>query len=170
MSGGPNHKTTRQPLLEVRSLGLDMRKTSLKRIVVIFFVMMLFDACTTADSYSVSSMDGKKCLSFEYSNSMIPGDDLYVKLYLHGLSTNKNQYVKMIWSELGTVDVDWGASPIKIRSLMIRENTMPTDIVDVASTLSAAEREDFHKPNSSWRSYDFTGISSGKYEPCKGSL
>ena len=142
----------------------------MKRIVIVFFAMMLFNACTTADSYSVSSEDGKKCLLFEYSNSMILGDDRYVKLYLRNPSTKRNQYVKMIWSELGTVDVDWGASPIKIRSLMIRENTVPKDILDVASTLSASEREGFHELNSSWKSYDFTGISSGRYESCKGSL
>ena len=143
---------------------------SIRKIVVMFFVMMLFDACTTADSYSISSMDGKKCLLFEYSNSVIPGDDLYVKLYLHNSSTKKDQFVKMIWSELGTVDVDWGASPIKIRSLMIRKNTVPTDILDVASTLSASERKAFYKLNSSWKSYDFIGISSGKYESCRESL
>jgi hypothetical protein len=98
---------------------------------------------------------------------MIPNDSQFVKLYLDAPPVNKKQYVKMLWSNIGGVAIDWGSSPIKVRSWLLKENTFPSNLVDVKSDMDPSETQEFHEKKSSWVSYDFTWISSGKYKNCE---
>ena len=127
----------------------------------------MFLSCTTHDSYTVASLDGSKCIMLEYNTSTIFNDSLFVQMYLGSGQINRDQYVKMLWSDIGSVDVDWESKPIKIRSWLLKENTMPSDVADARSVMSDVEKKDFHRAGPSWRSYDFTSISNDKYNTCE---
>lgn len=115
----------------------------------------------------MASPDGSQCITFEYNISMIPNDSLFVKLYLGSGQINRDQYVKMLWSDIGSVDLDWNSRPIKIRSWLLKENKIPSNLVDVKKEMSSTENQEFHKPGSGWKSYDFTWISYGRYNSCE---
>ena len=132
-----------------------------------FFSIILLYSCTYHDYYTVSSPDGSKCVTFEYTTSMIPNDSQFVKLYLDAPPVNKKHYVKMLWSNIGAGDIDWKSTPIKIRCWLLKENTIPSNLTDVKAAMSPIEKQEFHEEGSSWVSYDFTLISSGKYKNCE---
>lgn len=143
------------------------KKQSLMRFKVIVILGFVFLSCTTYDYYTVASPDGSKCITFEYNTSMIPNDSLFVKLYLGSGQVNKDQYLKMLWSDIGSVDLDWNSKPLIIRSWLLKENTIPSNSVDVRKEMSTLEKHEFHEPGSGWKSYDFAWISDGRYESCE---
>jgi hypothetical protein len=102
----------------------------------------------------------------EYSIPFNPSDSIFVKLYLGAPPIDKSQYLKMLWSNIGAVDIDWNSSPLKVRSWLVRQNTFSEEIVDVKLKMTNIEKDEFRSKKSSWKSYDFTWISNGKYQGC----
>src|SRR3990170_7462011 len=92
-------------------------------LFVFFICVGSMISCRDYDYYTISSPDKSKCVTFEYSTSMIPNDSQFVKMYLGSPPVNKKLYAKMLWSNISGVAIDWDSSPIKVRSWLLKENT-----------------------------------------------
>lgn len=122
-------------------------------------------ACTNVERYSIASPDKSKCITIEFHRSLNPRSQPFVRIF-PGDSLTKDEYLEVLFDNIGGMDIDWGSSPIKLRTRLIKRNCIPSHKIDVANSMTEDETRLFHMDHSSWRSYDFTWVESGKYDPC----
>lgn len=136
----------------------------MKKLVLCLFAYTLIISCN--NYYNLSSPDGNYCLTFEEVQSIRPTEPI-INLYINNDRISESSpHIRMRWSNTYGIMINLKSKPIKIRSFLIRSNSLDSLLYDVKVDMTKDEEQEFSLPGSGWKRYDFVNLRDGNHKRC----
>jgi hypothetical protein len=132
-----------------------------------FFIALIcfFSNCT--DSYRIKDRTGKHCVTFFVKVPTTAGSGETVKLYFDNTHTaSTDPHIRLRWSNIEGVAINWNTRPIKIRSYLVRFSSLDTSLYDVKSDYTEEEKMKV-RDTTQWQYFDLVEVVNGKYTKCQ---
>lgn len=145
--------------------GLLLFKNSrMNKLILCLFTYMLIISCN--NYYTLSSPDGSYCVTFEEVQSVRQAEPI-VNLYINNAKISEHSpHLRMRWSNTYGIMINWKSKPIKIRSFLIRSNSLDSSLYDVKADMTKEEEKEFSLPGSGWKEYNFVDLRDGDHKRC----